>query len=138
MTLLVAATAVVAVTGASAKDFEPGDLRLCGVRDCTPLMNAMALGRLSAFYYGRTQPTVASKARLGAPYFVLRFRNGYATGIVAGAKLDRFLSYGVNLGHFKRGTWYALPASAAHELRRLAGTRITPLFLTRAAVAKSR
>jgi hypothetical protein len=108
------------------------------VNRCAPVVNADVLNRLSAFYYGPARPAVATKARLGAPYFQLRFRNGYVTGIVASAKLDRFLSYGVYLERFERGTWYAFAASAAHELRHIAGTRITPMFFTRAALAKSR
>ena len=39
---------------------------------------------------------------------------------------------------FRAGLWYGVPASAAHELRRLAGTRIAPLVLDRAALARSR
>ena len=43
---------------------------------------------------------------LGAPSFELRFDNDYVTGIVATARLDRFLSYGVNTGRFEAGRWY--------------------------------
>jgi hypothetical protein len=50
----------------------------------------------------------------------LEFRNGYTTGIVATPALDRFLSHGVNLDRFRGGVWYAVPATAAAELRRLA------------------
>jgi len=66
----------------------------------------------------------------------LRFRNGYVTGIVAGAQLDRFLSYGVNLGQFAKGRWYRFPALAAAELRRLASS-LRPMRLTPAAIALS-
>ena len=59
------------------------------------------------------------------------------TGIVATARLDRFLSYGVNLGRFQRGIWYRVPARLASELRKLtAGMK--PLRVTRAALSKSR
>ena len=72
-----------------------------------------------------------------APYFELRFRNGYVTGIVATQRLDRFLSYGVHLERFQRNVWYRVPAKLAAEFRGLtAGLR--PLRLTRAAIAKSR
>jgi hypothetical protein len=67
----------------------------------------------------------------------LKFRNGYVSGIVASAALDRFLSYGVNLGRLQQGIWYRIPAVAAAELRVLA-SKLRPLRLTRAAVARSR
>jgi hypothetical protein len=74
---------------------------------------------------------------MGARAFELRFPNGYATGIVAGAKLDRFLSYGVNLGRFRRGVWYRIPRVLSAELRRLAAP-LRPLRVSRATLAKSR
>jgi hypothetical protein len=71
------------------------------------------------------------------PYYELRFRNGYVTGIVATRRLDRFLSYGVHLERFARDRWYAVPCSLSGEFRRLTfGLR--PLRLTRAALARSR
>ena len=74
---------------------------------------------------------------LGTPYLQLRFSNGYVTGIVATARLDRWLSYGVYLERFRRDVWYRVPADAARELRRLA-RGLAPFRLTRAALAKSR
>jgi hypothetical protein len=138
--LLVAAAgaAVVVVPGATAKDFGPGDLRVCGAAGrCVPVVDAPVLPLLGSFYYSGPQPARAGKPRLGTPYFELRFRNGYVTGIVATARVDRFLSYGVYLGRFARGTWYGLPSRMAEELRTLSRT-LTPLRLTRRAVAKSR
>jgi hypothetical protein len=67
----------------------------------------------------------------------LRFTNGYVTGVVAGRRLDRFLSYGVNLDRFFGGTWYRVPRAAAAALRRLAAG-LPPLRLTPAAFARSR
>jgi hypothetical protein len=74
---------------------------------------------------------------MGAPAFQLRYDNGYVTGIVASPRLDRFLSYGVYLERFHRGTWYRLPPRAASELRRLTAD-LRPLRVTAAAVRKSR
>jgi hypothetical protein len=130
--------AVAVVPSASAKDFAPGDLWLCGANRCAPITNRYVLDKLSAFYYGARKPARVPQPRLGAPYLELRFDNGYVTGIAARANLDRFLSYGVYLGRFRRGNWYALPPPAAHELRWLAGTSITPFSLSRAALARSR
>lgn len=135
---LLAATALVAVPTAGAKDFRPGDLRICSGRHCVAVTNRTDLRLLSRFYYASaaTQPARARSPRLGAPAFELRFSDGYVTGVVATAKLDRFLSYGVNLGRFLPKRWYRVPAQAARELRRLAA-KLEPLRVTRALVAKS-
>jgi len=111
---------------------------VCNAHRCVPIVNRTVLPLLGRFYYFDTQVAhVADRPRLGARAFELRFRNGYVTGIVASAGLDRFLSYGVNLGRFERGIWYRVPAGAAAELRRLtAGMK--PLRVTKAALARSR
>ena len=134
---LLASALLVLASGAAAKDFGPGDLRVCNAKRCVPVTNPDVLPGLGAFYYMGGQPATARTPSLRVPYFELRFRNGYATGIVATRALDRFLSYGVNLGRFRRGVWYEVPAELAQEFRRLAAT-LAPYRLTRAAVAKSR
>jgi hypothetical protein len=134
---VVLAALALGATAAHAKEFQPGDVRVCNANRCKAIAGPEVLSQLSAFYYSSEQPLLARAPRLGAPFFELRYRNGYVTGIVAGARLDRFLSYGVHLGHFERGRWYRVPTDAALELRELtAGT--APLRLTRAAVARSR
>jgi hypothetical protein len=134
---LLTAVAFAVAPVATAKDFGPGDLRVCNARRCVPITNRAVLPLLGSFYYGPSAPRVAPRPRIGAPAFELRFRNGYATGIAASARLDRFLSYGVNLERFRRGVWYRLPARLSAELRRLtAGMK--PLRVTQAALAKSR
>jgi hypothetical protein len=135
--LLLLAAALAFVPAALAKEFEPGDLRLCNADRCVAVMDQGALTTLGAFYYGSRKPPRSLPPPLGVPYYELRFRNGYATGIVATSRLDRFLSYGVNLGQFARGRWYRVPTRAAVELRRLSGS-LEPLRLTRAAIRKSR
>jgi len=89
---LLAAAALAVTPAAIAKDFRPGDLRVCNAHRCVPIMSRAVLPLLNAFYYGPHEPRVAARPRLGAPAFELRYRNGYATGIVASAKLDRFLA----------------------------------------------
>ena len=135
---LLAAAVLAVVPAATAKDFGPGDLRVCNTHRCVPITNRAVLPLLGRFYYADAyDPRVASRVRLGAPYFELRFRNGYVTGIAASARLDRFLSYGVNTTRFRRGTWYRMPARLASELRKLtAGMK--PLRITQAALARSR
>ncbi|HUQ21547.1 MAG TPA: hypothetical protein VM049_00875 [Gaiellaceae bacterium] len=122
---------------ATAKDFGPGDVRVCNGTRCVGIVEADAVNRLRPFYYSGPALAHVRAPALGTPYFELRFRNDYVTGIVATERLDRFLSYGVHLERFARDTWYAVPAKLAAELRRLiAGLR--PLRVTRAALAKSR
>jgi hypothetical protein len=132
------AVALLAAQGANAKGFEPGDLRICNATRCKPIMYRPAIEALGAFYYTDPRPpALAVRPPLGAPAFELRFDNGYVTGIVAAAKLDRFLSYGVNLGRFEAGRWYRLPRTAERQLRRLT-EGLVPLRVTRAALARSR
>jgi hypothetical protein len=135
--ILLGATLLLAPS-AGAKVFEPGDLRVCNASRCLPIMDEPTLAALSSFYYtGPRRPRVAPDVRLGAPAYDLRSPNGYVTGIVAGAKLDRFLSYGVHLGWFRRGRWHRVPELAARELKSL--TRgLTPLRVTRGSLARSR
>lgn len=136
--MLAVSAAVVLSTPAAAKDFRPGDVRICaaGAR-CAPVRDPNAAALLAEMYYGPESPPHALAPRPGARTFELRFRNGYVTGIVSTARLDRFLSYGVNLGHFRPGGWYVVPDVAATELRKLSAG-MQPLALTPAMVARSR
>ncbi|HYX89808.1 MAG TPA: hypothetical protein VE753_10600 [Gaiellaceae bacterium] len=47
---LIAAGALLAVPAAVAKDFGPGDLRVCGRADCVPIVNRSLLRVLSSYY----------------------------------------------------------------------------------------
>jgi hypothetical protein len=134
---IVAGTALLAVPAAGAKDFHPGDLRVCNAKRCVAITSRAVLPQLGSFYYGSYGLTPMHRPALGVRYYQLRFRNGYVSGIVAGARLDRFLSYGVNLGRFVRGRWYALPRRLSAELRRVTAG-LSPLRLTHAAFARSR
>ena len=134
---LAAVVVLVGATGAVAKDFRPGDLRVCDLERCVPVVRREVVARLGPFYYQGAPPRVVSAPRFGASSFELRFRNGYVTGIVGSAKLDRFLSYGVHLGRFRRGAWYRVPALIARELRRLTA-RLRPIPITAASLSRSR
>jgi hypothetical protein len=131
------AAALSVVPAAAAKDFHPGDLRVCNAKSCVAITNQDALDAFDSFYYSGPPPHVVRRPRLGSSYFRLLYRNGYVTGIVATARLDRFLSYGVNTGQFPRGQWYRVPRRAASELRKVTAG-MAPLRLTRAAIAKNR
>ena len=135
--VLAAALALLAVPSAAAKDFEPGDVRLCNGSRCVAIMDRAAITALGHFYYSSGEAPRARAVPLGARAYELKFRNAYTTGIVAGARLDRFLSYGVHLERFFRGRWYQVPEQVAAELRRLAAG-LKPLRLTPARLARSR
>ena len=134
---LLTAPALLFLPAASAKDFGPGDLRVCNATRCVPIVNADVLPQLGSFYYSGPAPARLRAPVLGAPYYQLRFRNNYVTGIVATRQLDRFLSYGVHLERFAANRWYAVPPQLSAELRRLT-VGLPPLHVTRAALAKSR
>ena len=133
---LLAASTLVALPSASGKNFEPGDLRICNSTRCIAIVERGVLPAIRQFYGSGPCPARVRRPKLGTPYFELRFRNGYATGIVATRRLDRFLSYGVVLERFARDVWYTVPAKMSGELRRLT-VGLRPLRLTRAALAKS-
>ena len=135
--LLAGAAALFLVPAAAAKEFGPGDIRVCNGKRCVPIVEQEVLPSLTSLYYSGPPLAHVRRPAFGAPYFELRFPNGYVTGIVAARALDRFLSYGVHLERFARGTWYAVPRRLAQELRRLTmGMR--PLRVDRAALARSR
>ena len=135
---LLGASTLLVVPSASAKDFGPGDLRVCNATRCVAITSREVLPHLGSFYYSDAPLARVSRPALGAPYFELRFRNGYVTGIIATGRLDRFLSYGVHLERFARNKWYAVvPRVLSKELRRLTAD-LRPLRLTRAALARSR
>ena len=135
---LAGVVALLSSAAATAKDFGPGDLRMCNGHRCVPIVHRQVLPLIGRFYYSsRFHPRKAARAHLGTRMFRLEFRNGYVTGIVATRRLDRFLSYGVVLGRFQPGTWYHVPRRMSVELRRL-GTGLRPLRVTREALARSR
>jgi hypothetical protein len=115
---LIAAAALLAVPAAVAKDFGPGDLLVCGRARCVPIMNKSLLRDLSSYYWGPRRVTRAAAVHTGAHGFELRFRDGHASGIVAGRTLDRFRAYGFSCGRFERGKWYRFPTRAAAALRK--------------------
>jgi hypothetical protein len=137
LVLLAAACMLLVLPSASAKDFGPGDLRVCNATRCVPIVKRDVLPLLGSFYYSGPAPAQLRAPALGTPYYQLRFRNNYVTGIVATRKLDSFLSYGVHLERFDANIWYAVPRRLSAELQRLT-VGMRPLRVTQAALAKSR
>jgi len=128
---------LVVASDAAAKEFRPGSLRICSHHRCVAIRNPSVLDPLSAFFYTGPRPAKVRAPHFGARAFQLRFENGYVTGVVATARLDRFLSYGVDLGRFAARQWYRLPTQVAQELRTLAA-RLKPLRVTSRLLARSR
>jgi len=129
--LIAAAVTVSAVVGAQtagAKSFQPGDVRICGPHACVVLRSQNALDALSRFYYGAPSPGRAPAPPIRSPYLRLEYKDGYVTGVVAGPRFARFLSFGVNLDQFRARTWYVVPPRLAAELRLLA-PRLSPATL---------
>ncbi len=106
--------ASLAVSSAVAKEFRPGDLSICSATRCVEIRSQSVLSELAKFYYDPAKrPARTHAPRLGTPFLRLEFSNGYITGIVAGARESKFLSYGVNLDQFRTGIWYRV-----HRVRR--------------------
>ena len=78
-------------------------------RNAVSVRNQHPVDILSAFSISTAATPRAEAPALGVASLQLHFPNGYVTGIVASRNYDRFLSYGVNLGQFQRGTWYRVP-----------------------------
>jgi hypothetical protein len=116
---LVVAAVLLAASAATAKDFGPGDLRVCNHSRCVVIMGRSLPRALSTFIYGEAPVRQVPRLRPGARAFELRFADGYTFAMVGPADVDRFASFGVICGRFQRGRWYLLPGPVAAELRRL-------------------
>jgi hypothetical protein len=137
LSIAVAATAFAAAAPtAGAKSFQPGDVRVCGARACIVLRSQPVLDVLSSFYYGARSPTAAPAPPTRTPYLRLLYANGYVTGVVAGPRFTRFLSFGVHTGYFRARVWYAVPPRVAAELRLLA-SKLAPAALPADILASS-
>jgi hypothetical protein len=109
---------------------------VCNATRCVPIVKRDVLPLLGSFYYSGPAPAQLRAPALGTPYYQLRFRNNYVTGIVATRHLDRFLSYGVHLERFDANIWYSVPRRLSAELQRLT-VGLRPLRVSEAALAKS-
>jgi hypothetical protein len=90
---------------ASAKEFPPRGLMVCGATHCRIVSDAQSRA-FSALLWGNRQVMPAPTPRVGSPIFQLRFREGPAGAIITAAAIR---VHGLNCGRFQRGRWYRLP-----------------------------
>jgi hypothetical protein len=106
--LALAAGALLATTGAWAKEIRPGDLRICGATQCRVVNDLGQARAFSNLLWGSSRVVRAPTPRVGSPIFGLRFRDGPAGAIISATAIR---VHGLNCGRFQRGKWYRLPAS---------------------------
>ena len=108
---LVAAAALLVVPSASAKDFGPGDLRVCNAKRCVPIVEARRAAAARRLLLQRPGALTRRPGSRRSERRTTSCASGTATprGIVATRQLDRFLSYGVHLERFARDQWYGSP-----------------------------
>jgi hypothetical protein len=108
MKLATALAAAFAVAGiASAKEFPPGGLKVCGATQCRVVTDSQSHA-FSDLLWGERPVTRASTPRLGSPIYELRFKTGPAGAIISATSIR---VHGLNCGRFQRGRWYRLPPS---------------------------
>lgn len=115
----VVAAILLAAPAATAKEFHPGDLRVCNHSRCAVIADQGLLNALSAFIYGDLPVRRVPRLRPGARAFELQYADGYAFAMVGPGIVDRFASFGIICGRFQRGNWYLLPRTIAAQLRSL-------------------
>jgi hypothetical protein len=93
---------------AAAKEFPPGELRVCGAKQCRVVTDGQSRA-FSALLWGDGRARRAPTPRIGSPIYQLRFENGRA-GAVINATAIRV--HGLNCGRFERGKWYRLPTTS--------------------------
>jgi hypothetical protein len=101
------ASFLVVAVSASAKEFPPGKLRVCGATQCRVVTDAQSRA-FSALLWGEGPIPRAPTPRVGSPIYQLRFENGPAGAIINAAAIR---VHGLRCGRFQRGKWYRLPAA---------------------------
>jgi hypothetical protein len=107
MRFLVLLSASLALSAAAwAKEVRPGELMICGARDCRTVTQPAQARAFSALLWGEGTVPRVSTPRVGSPVFQLRFRDGPAGAIITATAIR---VAGLNCGRFRRGKWYRLP-----------------------------
>jgi hypothetical protein len=91
---------------ASAKEFPPGSLMVCGVTQCRVVKDPRESKAFSSLLWGNGPVTRAPTPRVGSAIYQLRFRSGPAGAIVSATAIR---VHGLRCGRFERGKWYRLP-----------------------------
>lgn len=116
-----AAAAALVVAGlASAKEFPPGELMVCGATQCRVVTDAQSRA-FSALLWGDRRVRRARTPRVGSPIFQLRLKDG-PLGVVISPTAIRV--HGLNCDRFDRGRWYRLPAALRGVTAGLAPKRL--------------
>lgn len=110
-----------AVPAASAKEFPPGELRVCGATQCRVFKDRPTARAFSSLLWGASRVARAPTPRVGSPVFQLRFKAG-PTGVILTA--TSFRVHGLNCGRFQRGKWYRLPPALRDLTAGLAPKRL--------------
>lgn len=97
---------VVVCVAAWAKEIPPGELRICGARQCRIVMEPAQARAFSALLWGDGRVARARTPRAGSPVFQIRFKGGPAGAIINSTAIR---VHGLNCGRFRRGRWYRLP-----------------------------
>lgn len=118
--ILAASIPFLGTSAASAKEFLPGDLFVCGATQCREV-SAEHARAFSSLLWGDRPVTRTATPRVGSPVYQLRFRNGPA-GVMLNA--TAFRVHGLNCSRFQRDKWYRL----SRGLRGLT-TGLTPKHL---------
>lgn len=100
-----AAISIVVPVATWAKEFPPGDLRICGAKHCRTVTAAQSRG-FSDLLWGDRPVARAPTPRVGSPVFQLRFKDGPVGAIITATSIR---VAGLNCGRFQRGKWYRLP-----------------------------
>ena len=116
---MLASVAVLSASSAVAKDFGPGDARVCDDVGCEPIMDRAAARQLASFLFAGPQPERVWHPAPGSPSFELRLRRGRVIGDVGGRWLNRARVPTLNCDRFSGRGWYRLPSDLARELRAL-------------------
>jgi hypothetical protein len=102
---------LVVTSAASAKDFQPGDLRICGAVHCRVVTDPVESEAFGNLLYGSGSVMRARTPPVGSPVFQVRTKNG-PLGAIITAKSIRV--HGLNCGRFQRGRWYRLSPALRH------------------------
>jgi hypothetical protein len=109
---LLTTSALIATTAAWAKEVPPGELMICGAKQCRTVKDPTQSRAFSSLLWGDGPVQRAPTPPVGSPVFQLRFSNGPAGAIINRTAMR---VHGLNCGRFQRGRWYRLP----RELRGL-------------------